>query len=206
MKPILRRTVLLALAGLAVLTPLAGCLFSPRTPEPPNTQSVPYLPKTSPSNVWANLQTSLTNTHAFGWEDNIVPEGNDFIYIPDTNADEQFPGVFATWDRAKEINFINNLYDSGVTITAKMRNDDFIVPDPSGNEVVWEGVVYDLTVTSTADNSAIRYRGRAIITFRLVANFWYIAKWEDQFGESNPDNPGQSLPTMGVLRGTFGSK
>ncbi|NCQ33715.1 hypothetical protein GW813_01300 [bacterium] len=204
MTRIFRHSAVCALAGFLVLAPLTGCLFEPRTPEAPSTVSVQYLPKTSPSNAWANLERSLINTHAFGWEDNIVPEGNDFIYLPDTNADEQFPGIFATWDRAKEVNFIGNLYDSGVSITAKLRNDEFIVPDPSGTVVVWEGVVYDLTV-KTGDSS-IRYRGRAIITFRLVANFWYIAKWEDQFGESNPDNEGQILPTMGVLRGTFGSK
>ena len=201
---ITNRAAALPVAALMVL--MAGCIFEPRTPAPPSTVSVQYLPKTSPSNSWANLEKSLNNTHAFGWEDNIVPEGEAFTYIPDSNADEQFPGVFPSWDRAKEVAFINKLYDSGVTISAKMRNDDFITPDPSGTEVIWEGVIYDLTVTSTADGSSTRYRGRAIITCRLVGNFWYIAKWEDQFGESNPDNPGQILPTMGVLRGTFGSK
>ena len=87
-----------------------------------------------------------------------------------------------------------------------LRDDDFVVPEDTGTEVIWDGVIYDVTVTSKSDQSTTRYRGRAIITFRLEGNFYYIAKWEDQIGESNPDNPGQSLPTMGVLRGTFGSK
>ncbi len=200
------RFVFRILVSVAVTVATAGCIFQPRDPAPPSTVSVQYLPKTSPSNVWANLEKSLVNTHAFGWEDDITPDGTTFTYIPDTAADEQFPGVFATWDRAKEIAFINKLYDSEVTITAQMRNDEFVPPDPTGTEVIWEGVVYDLTVTSKIDGSATRYRGRAIITFRLEGNFWYIAKWEDQFGEGNPDNPEQILPTMGVLRGTFGSK
>ncbi len=193
-------------ALLVVLVCLAGCIFEPRIPAYPSTVSVQYLPKTSPTNSYANLEKSLTNTHAFGWEDDITPEGTTFTYIPDSNAEEQFPGVFTDWNRAKEIAFINKLYDSEVTITAKLRDDDFVIPDPAGTEIIWEGVVYDLTVTSKVDESATRYRGRAIITFRLEGNFWYIAKWEDQFGEGNPDNPEQILPTMGVLRGTFGSK
>ncbi len=192
--------------ALVVLAGIGGCIFEPRTPEAPNTVSIIYLPKISPSNSWANLEKSLNNTHAFGWQDNISPEGESFTYIPDSNADQQFPGIFADWTREKEIAFINKLFDSEVTITAKLRNDDFVVPDPAGTQVIWEGVIYDLTVTSKIDGSATRYRGRAIITFRLIGNFWYITRWEDQFGEGNPDNPEQILPTMGVLRGTFGSK
>ncbi len=101
--------------------------------------------------------------------------------------------------------FINNFYNSGVTIESQIKNDEFIVPADSGTEVEWENVIYDLTVTNDADNSVTRYRGSAIITFRLESNFWYIHQWRDQQGESDPDT-GQLLPTMGVLRGTFGSK
>lgn len=200
------RRILAVLAAVALCAAAGGCLFAPRDAAPPSTVSVQYLPKTSPSNVWANLEKSLQNTHAFGWEDNVAPEGTPFTYIPDSGAADQFPGVFTGWDRAKEVGFINNLYDSGVTITAKLRDDAFVVPDYSGLESVWEGVIYDVSVTSKTDGSTTRYRGRAIITFRLEGNFWYIGQWEDQFGESNPDNPGQILPTMGVLRGTFASK
>lgn len=200
-----RRRIPGAAAALLCLA-AGGCLFAPRDAAPPTTVSVQYLPKTSPANVWANLEKSLQNTHAFGWEDNVAPEGTPFTYIPDSAADDQFPGVFAGWDRAKEVGFINRLYDSGVTITAKLRDDAFVVPDYSGTESTWEGVIYDVSVTSKTDGSTTRYRGRAIILFRLEGNFWYIGQWEDQVGESNPDNPGQILPTMGVLRGTFASK
>ncbi|MGD9547169.1 MAG: hypothetical protein AB7V45_06395 [Candidatus Krumholzibacteriia bacterium] len=203
---ILQSTAHLA-ALLVGLAALSGCLFEPRDPAPPSTSSIQYLPKTSPANVWANLERSLVNTHAFGWEDNVVPEGGTpFIYIPDSQAADQFPGVFDGWNRTKEVAFINRLYNSDVTITAKLKEDGFVPPDDSGGEVQWEGVVYDVSVTSKTDGSTTRYRGRAIITFSVEGNFWYITRWEDQFGESNPDNPDQILPTMGVLRGTFGSK
>jgi hypothetical protein len=191
--------------GLAMVSgALGGCFFEPREAADPATgTTVNYFDKISSANVWANLEKSLEATHSPGWEDNISQV--DFIYIPDTDAESQFPGVFPGWNREKEVTFINNFYNSGVTIKAQIKNDEFIVPPDSGTEVEWENVIYDLTVTNDADNSVTRYRGSAIITFRLESNFWYMYQWRDQQGESDPDT-GQLLPTMGVLRGTFGSK
>lgn len=191
--------------GLVIISgSLSGCFFEPREAADPATgTTVNYLDKISSANVWANLEKSLEAIHSPGWEDNISQV--DFIYIPDTDAESQFPGVFPGWNREKEVSFINNFYNSGVTITAQIKNDEFIVPPDSGTEVEWENVIYDLTVTNNADNSVTRYRGSAIITFRLESNFWYIYQWRDQQGESDPGS-GQPLPSMGVLRGTFASK
>ncbi|MBE0565895.1 MAG: hypothetical protein IH621_08070 [Krumholzibacteria bacterium] len=191
--------------GLAALALCAGCIFDPRDPEPPSTASpVPYLPQTSSANVWANLERSLEAGHAPGWENNVNPDV--FIYLPDSEAETLFPGAFAGWDRAREVAFINNFYNSGVTIEAQMKDDGFTPPPDTGSETVWEGVIYDIIVTNPADNSTTRYRASAIITFSVAGNFWYISGWRDQQGESNPDNPGQLLSSMGVLRGTFASK
>lgn len=181
---------------------LSGCLFEPRTPDPPSTgQDIPYLARTSPANVWDNLQTSLNFNDSFGWEENVHP---DFTYIPDSEADNQFPGLFAGWDKEKELNFINSFYSTGSTNIAQLRNPDFVVPDPTGDESRWEGVIYYLRVQEAGNQSETRFRGSAIINFRLEGNFWYVYSWEDQVGESDPES-GQILPTMGVLRGTFGS-
>lgn len=181
-----------------------GCILEPREPEPPTTgEAVSYFDRTSTANVWANLEKSLEATDARGWEDNISQD--TFIYLPDSDAESQFPGVFDGWDRAREVVFINNFYNSDVTITAQMLDDDFVVPPDVGTQVEWENVIYDLTVTANAGGSSIRYRGSATITFRLEGNFWYIYQWRDQQGESDPDTQ-QLLSTMGVLRGTFGSQ
>ena len=194
--------VMVLLAACFPLLLSAGCIFNPRDPEPPSVgTTVSYNPRNSPRNVWENLQISLQHNDSFGWEENTSV---DFIYFPDTEAANQFPGVFDGWDYEREKSFINNFYATGVTNQAKMRNDEFNVPEPSGTEVVWEGVIYYVRVTDPNDGSEIRYRASAIITFRLEGNFWYIYRWEDQTGESDPDS-GQILPTLGVLRGTFGS-
>jgi hypothetical protein len=186
---------------LLIMTMLSGCLFAPRDPEPPTGEPINYLPRTDPKKVWENIQLSLNNSDSFGWEDNLHPE---FTYIPDSEAEAQFPGAFVGWNLAKEMDFINNFYSSGVSNLSKMRNDDFIIPDPVGDEVSWESVIYYIRVTNTSDGSESRYRASAIITFRFEGNSWYVYRWEDQVGESDPDS-GNTLPTMGVLRGTFGS-
>ena len=195
----------LAAALAAALVAGGGCIFDPRDPEPPVTGApVEYLPQTSSANVWSNLERSLNATHSPGWEDNISQDA--FFYEPDSEAQSLFPGLFAGWDREQELTFVNNFYNSNVSIQADMRDEEFEPPADAGNETIWEGVIYDLIVTNENDGSVTRYRGSAIITFSLEGNFWYISRWRDQQGESNPDNPGQLLSTMGVLRGTFASK
>jgi hypothetical protein len=197
-----RRAALVAL-GLAGCLAAAGCLFVPRDAEPPETGNiVRYQEQISPAAAWDNLETSIEATHAPGWEGAISP---DFHYIPDSAAESQFPGVFTDWNRDKELAFINRFYNSGVTISARMRNLEFVVPPSSGSESIWENVIYDLTVTGAGGGSSVRYRGSAIITFALEGNFWYITEWRDQQGESDPDTQ-QLLSTLGVLRGNFASK
>ncbi len=194
--------ILVLIAGLLVLTAPAGCIFEPRTPEPPSSSvAIPYLPRTSPANVWENLQIALNYNDTFGWEEIIH---QDFTYIPDSESQNQFSGVFTGWDKDKEMNFITNFFATGSTNVALMRDPEFSVPDPSGDTARWQGVIYFLKVTEEGTTDETRFRASAIINFRLEGNYWYVYSWEDQVGESDPDS-GQILPTMGVLRGTFGS-
>lgn len=192
------------LACLLALFQAGGCLFVPRDAEPPETGNiVRYLEQIAPVNTWDNLETSLNATHTPGWEGAISP--TSFLYEPDSATENQFPGVFAGWNRDRELAFINGLYNSEVTIVAQMRNPEFVVPPSSGSESLWEDVIYDVTVTSVNPPSTIRYRGLADIKFTLEGNFWYISEWHDRQGESDPGS-GQLLSTLGVLRGSFASK
>jgi hypothetical protein len=189
---------------LVLVSSACSCFFEPRDAELPSSgDTVKYFDKTSSNNVWANLGKSLEATNAPGWEDNISLD--QFTYIPDSATETQFPpGTFVGWDRDREVNFISSFYNSDVSISVQMKNDEFVVPPDTGLEVEWENVIYFLTVTSNVGNSVTKYRGSAIITFKLEGNFWYISQWRDQQGESDPDT-GQLLPTMGVLRGNFAS-
>ena len=185
---------------LAVL--LTGCLFEPRDPNPPSSSdNIPYLQQNTVENVWNNLGYALRNRDSSGWMDNISEE---FLYIADSDTDAEYPGVFADWRAAQENVFINNFLNSDVTIDVQMRNDEFTPPDDGGaSEIPWEGVIYYVQVSG--GGSTTRYRASAKITFRLEQNFWYVYRWEDQLRQSDPDDENQLLPSMGVLRGNFGS-
>ena len=202
--PLRARVLACALTCVAACVMASGCLLTPRDAEPPQTgQIVVYLEQIAPVNTWDNLETSAEASHAPGWEGAI--SSTSFLYEPDSAAASQFPGVFTNWNRDREIAFINALYNAKVTIVATMRNLNFVVPPSSGSESLWNGVIYDMTVTSKVDGSKVRYSGRADIKFSLDGNFWYISEWHDLVGESDPDT-GQQLSTLGVLRGSFASK
>ena len=130
-----------------VAASLGGCLFEPREPELPSSgESITYLPRSVAKNVWANIQLALNNSDRSGYEEAI---SEDFQYFPDDKADQQFPGLFADWNQEKELNFITRFFDSDVTIDSVMRNEEFVVPDPAGNDTVeWVGVIYFLKVKS----------------------------------------------------------
>lgn len=189
---------------LVALFLLGGCIFEPRTPEPPTSgESIPYLTQLLAQNAWENLQLSLRYTDSYGWESNLH---STFRYTPDSETLSQFPSTFTDWGYEQEKAFINALYDSGVTIQADMINNDFTPPDDSGaTTVTWYGVVYYVQVTSTSDNSTTKYRASADITFISDGTFWYISEWVDLQQQSDPDNEAQLLPSMGVLRGNFAS-
>lgn len=201
--PTAPRRLLPVLATLVLVLTGPGCLFSPRDPEPPASGSaVDYLDQVNPSNVWDNLGKSLQNNDSSGWERNIGEV--DFVYVPDSDAAAQFPGVFDTWGREEETDFIRKFYGFGTINTdVVMRNQDFNVPAPSPPEVQWEGVIYDFTVDT--GGSLARYRGSADITFSYVGTEWFVTRWVDRQGESDPANPGTPLLTFGFLRGTTAS-
>jgi hypothetical protein len=180
-----------------------GCIFSPRDPEPPGSgESISYLDPITPANVWANLEISLRHSDSAGWDVALSP---DFIYLPDSEVENQYPGFFDSWNKEREMGFITGMYDSGVAIAAEMRDEDFVDPGNSGTEAIWQGVIYYLSLDS-GGGTPLKYRASAEIVFRLEDSFWYVYSWEDMQGQSDPDDSAVLLSSMGVLRATFGSK
>jgi len=200
----MRNVTVLPVLLLVVALVANGCIFEPRAAEEPDSETaVPYLDRIDPKNVWDNMQTSLRNIHSPGWEDAILQA--DFTYIPDSDAESQFPGVFDGWHGEQEVEFIRDFYGTNPVVDVLLRDPEFIVPATSGTEVQWEGVIYDMTVTDQG-GAVNRYRGSADITFKVEGNFWFVSIWEDLQGESDPGTSGGvALPTMGVLRGTIAS-
>jgi len=191
-------TVLLLAAYLPLLT---GCLFKPRTPEPPTGEEIFYLPRGEVANILANLETALNNLDIAGYDDAI---GENFVYIPDSQTENDYPGVsWGSWNREQELAFAGNMFDNISALEVNLREEDIRTETGSGTEVEWE-LVYSLDQTSS-DGSVVKYRGQVIIIFRQIGSFWYIDNWEDLQGEEDPDT-GAALTSMGGLRGAFASK
>ncbi len=194
-------TRILTSAALLILLAggLGGCIFDTRDPEPPSTQAINYLPRSSAANVWENCRLALINKDIGGWDTAIA---EDFQYVPDGETQSAYPGVdWTAWDKQAELDFINSWFGTDVTIEAALR--DSVINDPagSGGFAEWD-VIYLLTITDNITGSTTRYRGRCILEFNVPDNFWYVSYWRDEQGEVDPET-GATLQTMGALRGAF---
>lgn len=180
---------------------LGGCLFEPREAETPSTQDpIRYLPRTSARNVWENCRLALENADVTGW-DNAVHES--FRYEPDSQTLSQYPAEFATpWDKPREVNFVSEWFSNRPIIVANLLDEEISTPDATGGRAEWD-IIYYLNVTDRQTGSESRYRARATLVFELVGNYYFLTFWRDDGGESDPDNPQNLLPTLGVVRGAF---
>jgi hypothetical protein len=188
---------------LSLLLPVlaAGCLFEPRDAEPPSTQDpIDYLPRTSPRNVWENCRLALEHNDATGWDTAVY---EDFLYEPDSQSLSQYPVAFATpWDKTREMGFITSWFSSNPQIQANLLDEEINTPDPSGNRAEWD-IIYFLNVTDRQTGSVTRYRASATLVFELKGSYYFLTRWRDESGESDPDNPQVLLPTLGVVRGAL---
>ncbi|MFO7655338.1 MAG: hypothetical protein R6X25_16175 [Candidatus Krumholzibacteriia bacterium] len=195
---VLRRTcaaaALLLLAGM-----LGGCLFEPRSAEPPVSGDViQYSPQTSARSVWANMELALENTDPGGWDQNVSA---DFRYLPDPDTEVAHPTVnWENWGKADEMDFIVGWFGSNVEIEADLVDDPIQTADPGGLTGEWE-LIYLIRVTDEFGRET-RYRGRAFIGFESPGNFWYVSHWRDVQGEEDPVS-GASLQTLGAIRGAI---
>jgi hypothetical protein len=195
------RRLILALGCLSLLVTTTGCgLFAPRDPEPPATQAISYLPRSSAANVWENCRLALVNKDTGGW-DTAVAE--NFQYEPDGDTRSAFPNVdWENWGKSQEMSFINSWFATNVTIDADLLDTPINTPDGAGGFAEWE-LIYFLEVEDNQTGSTTKYRANAVLQFELQGSFWYLSYWRDQNGEDDPDNPGSTLETMGRLRGAF---
>lgn len=192
------RIIPTALLVLLLTLPLGGCLFAPRTPEPPTGDPIAYLPQSGPDNVMENLELALKNKDATGYERQI---GEDFKYETDSGTSAAYPGVdWETWDQAKEIAFVSNFLNTVSDIKVDMKAEINYTND-SGNSAE-HSYVYSMDVSSGGSN--VLYRASAIFEFKLEGTYWVLSRWYDEQGENDPES-GSLLPTLGQRRGAFES-
>ncbi len=190
----LRATALAILAG-ALLC--GGCLFEPRDVEFPGGVVINYLAQDRPENVRENIQIALNNTDAAGYDRQIA---EDFVYEPDGDTESAYPGVdWTAWDRAQEIAFITDFFNTVEGVEADLRFDE-LKTDWSGSQAELQ-YVYRIGV-SEGGASVVYYMATVTLEFRLDGTFWVLTRWYDEAGGSEEEG-GLVLNTLGQRRGLF---
>lgn len=221
--PSSKRNAFLAALCLLLLAS-SGCdVFTPRTPPPPcdpltdpncrtpPIENEPLTPEIVRDNIIAAMEGFTVSPN---YENSIAEELPGellFVYVPDPALESVFPGFFADWHRAREVQFMLDLLQSG---SNNLRTVDLNVTtfselpghfqDPDRARY---NVEYDLLLTfvdSSVDppeETSSRYCATALWDFiGGDRNFWRLQRWE----EISPSSDADCLGSMGLLRATTG--
>ncbi len=157
----------------------------------------------SPESAWRSLQWSINNRDLNSWAEVL---DNEFSYSPDPVTDSKFPNVFAGWTISNEVVFAGLLVHEQLAMSADLVQEDFDIPEPVGDTVLWESVEYRFQVSGSDNSSPVEYSGIANLRFRKNGEFWYLLSWSDLQGGRARWNPSVVLPTLGELRAVFRAK
>jgi hypothetical protein len=188
------------LAGLLFLATIApeGCIFEPRTAEPPETgtNQYPWIVPNRPKDVFANLRSGLISNLDSNYERSLDP---GFTFVPSADAAAAYPGSFVDpWTKTVEINVLGRIkttYLGARSVQFGDANLNFDSEDEVGSVAHFQGP-YTMTLTPGDGSPAQIYAGKAIFTIIQGTQGWVLSKWEDI--ESIPPNP-----TSGILRGAL---
>ena len=184
-----RRASLVPMALLIALS-VAGCFFDTRDPEQ-GTGEVCFksVPSIEEDFVFGNMDGSMECLQASTYLDQLA---DDFEFIPSPGAQAQYPDVFPVGEMFgpdKEELFLDRLFADADSIGSNLLLLE--INPPSGTTEVIFDAAYEFRVVSK-DGSAITYSGEAFYTLRQEATTWFMTRWEEKGGGTNP---------MGLLRG-----
>jgi len=199
----LQRALKRLLYGVVILSALPGCKtpFSTREPEEPQSKQSSWIQPTSPATVLVNLKNAISEKN----KNNLLRCLSDtsatpksFRYVADPAVASAFPGLFRSWGKPEEENYLNQLL-SFVPADSIMRLE--LVPMRETTEA--DSVIllqeYNLRVGHTAETSECPRRMRGQVEFRLSRSsedLWSIHRWSDLATGAEP--------TWSDLRAYFG--
>lgn len=187
----------LIFAILLTVVSCAGCLFEPRDPELPGTNTIDYLPPLSTDNVLGNLERALAGGDPSGYERML---SDDFVFVPDSGALSNYPDVdWDGWGKDQEVAWVGSFLGNVESVTADLQAEEF--GDEPGTSSAELRYVYALTVTEIGD-SQVLYRAQATLEFHIDGTEWRLTRWTDEQGETDPDS-GALLPSLGQRRGAY---
>lgn len=188
------------IAGLLFLATIApeGCIFEPRTPQPPGggTDVCPWITPNRPKDVFVNLKNGFACNLDSNYERSLDPA---FIFIPYADAVAVYPLKFAEdWTKAVELTVltrIKTLYVGTRSVQFGDANLNFRIEDERVGTAIFTGE-YAITVNLGDGSPALVYTGEAVFTIVQGTQGWVLSKWEDT--QASGTNP-----TSGILRGAL---
>jgi hypothetical protein len=193
-----------ALAAVALICTLPGCIFSPRDPDgPPDAGTdIPWVTPTDTDKVLTNLGAALAGEGISNYMDCFTDDFR-FHVDPSDSLDAGQEGFdrYANWTAADEETYIG-----GVFLESAEGIDVVFTPVDEPNEEdddTYRRDDYELTIVwQSGDHQPgepVTYRGRVTLWLRRDdTQLWSIYKWVDR----RADSPGGS-DTWGVLRGDY---
>jgi hypothetical protein len=194
----MRNYSLAALLFLAAIAQ-AGCIFEPRTAEPPGggTEQYPWIVPTRPKDVFVNLASGLASNLDSNYERSLDAA---FAFIPSADAEAIYPGSFDGWNKAVELEFltrVKTLYVGTRSVQFGDANLNFTSENEQVGLAIYEGT-YTITLNLGDGSPAVTYAGIARFTIVQGTQGWVLSIWEDI--EASGANP-----TSGILRGALRS-
>ena len=187
------------IAGLVFLAAIAqeGCLFEPRTPETPGggTGGCQWIVPGRPKDVFVNLKCGLSSNLDSNYERSLDPA---FTFIPSADAEAVYPGKFADWTKAVELDVlarIKTLYVGARSVQFGDANLNFAEENEQVGFATYEGT-YTITLEIGDGSPALVYAGIAKFTIVQGTQGWVLSIWEDI-------QPSGGNPTSGILRGAL---
>jgi hypothetical protein len=197
-------TAVAALAALALVCVLPGCIFSPREPDGPPDEGdeIPWETPTTTSKVLTNLAAALAGEGIPNYMD-CFTEDFEFHVDPSDSlaAGQEGYDRYANWTAEDEETYIGGVFlDAAEGINVVFTSVD--EPNEEDDDT-YRRDDYELTIVWQSGNhqpgESVTYRGRVTFWMRRDdTQLWSIYKWVDR----RADSPGGS-ETWGVLRGDY---
>jgi hypothetical protein len=193
-----------ALAAVALICTLPGCIFSPRDPDgPPDAGTdIPWVTPTDTDKVLTNLGAALAGEGISNYMDCFTDDFR-FHVDPSDSLDAGQEGFdrYANWTAADEETYIGGVFlesAEGIDVVftpvdePNAEDDDTYRRDDYELTIVWQSGDHQ-------PGEPVTYRGRVTLWLRRDdTQLWSIYKWVDR----RADSPGGS-DTWGVLRGDY---
>lgn len=175
----------------------SGCIFEPRTPEPPGQgDEDPWVVPNSAKDVFLNLASGFSSQRDSNYERSLDPS---FTFDPrDADVAQLGAAAFANWTVSVELEVlkrIKTLYVGARTIQFGDKNGKFEQENIFTGWAEFQGS-YMVTLDRGDGSEKETYAGIARFTVVQGTKGYVLTKWDDIDLNGN-------YPTSGALRGTL---